>query len=82
MSHDERDIPIEYEPAATPQQIAHWRVMREIYRERQNRQDAQRLKAVKRNQTDRRADALRQLRQPGLTPEQRELAIKRLGVRS
>jgi len=82
MSHDERNIPIEYAPAATPQQIAHWRVMREIYRERRNRQDAHRLKAVERTQADRRADALRQLRQPGLTPEQRELAIKRLGVRS
>lgn len=78
-THDERRIPIDYEPAATPQQIAHWRVMREVYRERRNRQDAHRAKAVERNQADRQADALRQLRQPGLTPEQRDMAMRVLG---
>ena len=78
-THDERRIPIDYEPAAPAQQVGFWQTMRELFLGRRNRQDEHRAKAVERNQADRRADALRQLRQPGLTPEQRDMAMRVLG---
>lgn len=80
MTHDERRIPLDYEPAATPQQVGYWQTMRELFLGRRNRQDAHRAKAVERNQADRRADALRQLRQPGLTEAERAAALRVLAT--
>src|SRR5690606_9338518 len=79
MTHDERRIPLDYEPAATPQQVGFWKTMRELFLGRRNRQDAHRAKAVERNAADRRRDALRLLRQPGATPEQIDMALRVLG---
>lgn len=78
-THDERRIPLEYEPDVSASQRIYWQTMRELFLGRRNRQDAHRAKAVERNQADRQADALRQLRQPGLTPEQRDMAMRVLG---
>jgi hypothetical protein len=78
--HDERRVPIPFEPAATQKELGFWATMLGIFRHRRNRQDAHRAKAVERNQADRRADALRQLRQPGLTEAERAAALRVLAT--
>lgn len=49
---------------------------------KRNETDTRRQAVRVSNKELRKAQARRIMRQPGLTPEQRELAIKRLGVRS
>ena len=78
-THDERRIPLDYEPDVSASQRSYWQTFLDLFRTRRNRQAERRAKAVERNQADRRADALRQLRQPGLTPEQRDMAMRVLG---
>lgn len=77
--HDDRRIPLDFEPAVSASQRSHWQTFLDLFRRRRNAQDGRRAQAVERNHADRQADALRQLRQPGLTPEQRDLAMRVLG---
>ena len=77
--HDDRRIPLDYQPGVSASQRSHWQTFLDLFRRRRNAQDDRRAQAVERNHADRQADALRQLRQPGLTPEQRDLAMRVLG---
>src|SRR5690606_42099595 len=81
MSNDERNIPIEYEPARPEWLEVAWLGIKRLLA-RRNEIDNRR-QAVRVSNKALRLDQMRRIqRQPGLTPEQRELAIKRLGVRS
>jgi hypothetical protein len=78
MSHDERNIPIEYEPASKDWLEVAWLGIKRLLA-RRNEIDSRRQAVHVSNKALRAAQVRRIKRQPGLTPEQRELAIKRLG---
>lgn len=77
--HDERRIPLEFEATATPSERSFWATFLELFRIRRNAGDQQRQKAVERNHDDHVRDALRTLRQPGLSEAQRDIAMRVLG---
>lgn len=78
--HDERRVPIPFEPAATQKELGFWATMLGIFRHRRNRRDQARAKAIEANQADRIRDAKRQLRQPGLTEAERAAALRVLAT--
>lgn len=63
--HDDRLIPLPYEPDTTPSQLGFWAAMRELFRSRRNAHDERVARAVLENAPYRRADAERVLSQPG-----------------
>lgn len=79
QQHDERRIPLEFEPAATPSERSFWATFLDLFRIRRNAQDDRRAQAVERNHTERQLAAKRLLRQPGATDEQVALALRVLG---
>lgn len=76
---DDRAVPLEYVPASTPSERNFWATFLELFRIRRNAGDQRRQAAVERNHADHVRDAHRMLRQPGLTDQQRDMAMRVLG---
>lgn len=82
--HDDRLIPLPYEPDTTPSQMGFWATMRELFRSRRNAHDERVTRAVLENAPYRKADAERVLRQPGTAEKiaaDFERVVSRVGVR-
>lgn len=77
--HDDRRVPLEFEPAATPSERSFWVTFIDRFLARRNRQDEARVRAVEANERDRVADAKRQSRQPGLSRPKTDMAMRVFG---
>lgn len=75
-AHDDRRIPLDYAPAATPSERSFWATMLDLFRVRRNQQDAAQAKAAAENAPIREADARRALSQPGVSPEALDKAAR------